>query len=184
MCCGSRVQQGEERTISFPGKDSANANHRLFVYWSSLNLLCPSTKVYAFPCPVGTHTWLATLQNLNYNSLLILRKSPHCWGNIWQSVFQVSILVTHLGTREDSWGPWDWWADLNPLSLIAFLTNPGVQTYAFLLDLSLQPACVWSSPGVIWGLFKGFDSLVKILFSVLVLFWHFHLILRSDCFNW
>ena len=99
-------------------------------------------------------------------------------------LFQVSTLVTRLGTREDPWGPWDWWADLKPLSLIAFLTNPGVQTYAFLLDLSLQPVCVWSSPGVIWGLFKGFDFRVKTLFCVLVLVWHFHLTLRSDCFNW
>ena len=140
-------------------------------------------KVCSFPCPVGTRTCLATLQNLNYNSLLILHKPPIA-GEISVYLFQVSTLVTRLGTREDPWGPWDWWADLKPLSLIAFLTNPGVQTYAFLLDLSLQPVCVWSSPGVIWGLFKGFDFRVKTLFCVLVLVWHFHLILRSDCFNW
>ena len=39
MCCESRAQQGKERLIFFPGKDSANENHRLFTR-ATLAQLC------------------------------------------------------------------------------------------------------------------------------------------------
>ena len=35
---------------SFPGKDTANKNHGLFVYESPPNFLFPSIKVFSFPC--------------------------------------------------------------------------------------------------------------------------------------
>lgn len=121
---------------------------------------------------------LPLLQTPICNSLLILNEPTFAgeisgsllvWGQLFDSPFRMHRTPEGSGAAEQIWAY---------LSLTAFLANSRVWRYGFLLDLSSHPLCIWSFAGVIWDLFKGFDFLLKTLFCMLVLIWHFSLISR------
>ena len=142
--------------------------------WKSSPSLAMQGLAHGFP----------QLQAPNCNSLLILNK-PTLAGEISGSLF---ILGQHFG---GPYGGQRWsllvpglvskqmqYPQLSPLSLTAFLTNPGLSPGS-----SSHSLCLWSSSHF-WGdLLKAFIFLVKVLFCMRVLFWHFGLIFEIRMFQ-
>ena len=58
-CDDSRTQQGEERLLFFPGKDSVNEKAWTLFYYGPLNFFFFSVKAFSFPCCVEPCMWLA-----------------------------------------------------------------------------------------------------------------------------
>lgn len=116
----------------------------------------------------GACTWLPMVADLNCNSLLNLNK-PIFAREIFASLF---ISDQHFsGTYRDHRKPlmapglmskWIWFQQWTSLSF----TNPEVERYNLLLDLSPNPLCVWSSPNFVPDQFKDFIFLVKRFCSV------------------
>lgn len=133
-----------------------------FVYYSPPNFLFLSIKVLALHC-TGVCTWLPMVADLNCKSLLNLNK-PIFAREISASLF---ISDQHFsGTYRDHRKPlmapglmskWIWSQQWTSLSF----TNPEVERYNLLLDLSLNSLCVWSSPNFIQDQFKDFIFLVR-----------------------
>ena len=155
-CDHSRAQQEEERILFFPDKYWASEK-----LWTLFSVALPASfsSVSAFfPCPEGTSMLLARVADLNCNSLLTPNKP----------IFAGEISGGLLISGQHFAGPYGerrrlpvapglvseqvCYPQTEPTVLAAFLTNPGVWSYLFLLNPSSQSLCIESSPGFIQDL--------------------------------
>ena len=140
---------------SFLMKTQPMKSYELFVYYSPPDFLFLAIIIFLFPCCEGTYTWLTMATDPNFRP--IPNKLIFAGENNWQSIcfrstfgepyvdHRISLnasglWVNRCGTH--SWPHWNF-----------FSWYPWKLRYFFLLDVSLHPFWIWSSPGFMWDLF-------------------------------
>ena len=82
------VEPNKKKKVSssFLKRTQPMKSHRLFVYYSPLNYLSPSMKVFSFPSFAGICMWFTIVADPKLQFSADSEETHLCWRNIWLSI--------------------------------------------------------------------------------------------------